>query len=76
MGTHDIILGLVSIVVGMLGYFFTRLVSDLRDLEEKMNTCQADMPTKYVMKADYRHDIDEIKTMLSEIFTFMREHNK
>lgn len=73
METHDVILALVSIVVGLLGYFFSRMITDLKALESKMTECQTKMPEKYVLKDDYHRDIDEIKSMLSDIFTILRE---
>lgn len=73
MELQDIVLILISIVVGMLSYFFNRLAGDLRDLEDKMNTCQSEFPTKYVLKDDYHRDIDEIKHMLSDIFEILRQ---
>jgi len=72
MELMDIVLILVSIVVGMLSYFFSRLAGDLRELEDKMTECQTHMPERYVMKTDYHRDIDEIKSMLSDIFEILR----
>ncbi len=73
METHDVILALVSIVVGLLGYFFSRMITDLKTLESKITECQTRMPEKYVLKGDYHRDIDEIKSMLSDIFKILRE---
>lgn len=73
MELADIVLGLVSMVVGLLGYLFTRIVNDLNDLEDKMTECQTHMPEKYVLKDDYHRDIDDIKSMLSDIFEILRQ---
>jgi len=35
--------------------------------------CQTGMPKEYVLKDDYKDDIKEIKGMLDQIFTILRE---
>lgn len=75
MELQDIVLLLVSVVVGMLAYFFQRLTGDIKELEDKMNFCQANLPTKYIMKEDYKDDINEIKGSLRDIFGVLRKHD-
>ena len=40
-----------------------------------MNFCQANLPTKYIMKEDYKDDINEIKGSLRDIFGVLRKHD-
>jgi len=73
MEISDILLGLVGMIVAMLGWFFTKLSNTVESLEEKIILCQTGMPKEYVLKDDYKDDIKEIKGMLDQIFTILRE---
>jgi len=72
MDVSDTILGLVSIIVGMIGFFLGRLADSVRSVEKQV----ADIPKEYVLKSEYRDDIDEIKATLKDIFKILREHEK
>lgn len=76
MGITDIILTLVGIIVTMLGFFLMRMADDMRDLEKQITSCQTELPRQYVMKDEYRADVDEIKATLKDIFMILREHEK
>ena len=76
MGITDIILTLVGIIVTMLGFFLMRMADDMKDLEKQITSCQTDLPKQYVMKDEYRADVDEIKSTLKDIFKILREHEK
>ena len=76
MELQNFILMLVSLVVGMLGYFLTRLASDIKELEKNINQCQSTLPKEYVLRDDYHRDIDEIKTMLSDMYGIIRKIKK
>jgi len=52
----------------MLGYYLTQLSDDLKELEKGMFHCQSKLPMVYVLKEDYKHDIDEIKKMMGKIY--------
>ena len=67
MDIADILLILVSLVVGMLGWFLSRLATTVDKLEENMNHCQSNMPLSYVLKEDYREDMVDIKKALSKM---------
>ena len=69
----DIFLVLVSLIVGMLGYFLTKLASDIKDLEKSINSCQNSLPLNYVLRDDYHRDISEIKEMISEMYGIIRK---
>ena len=72
MDLSDTILGLVSLIVGMIGFFLGRLSDAVRAIEKEV----ADIPKEYVLKTEYRDDIDEIKSTLKDIFKILREHEK
>jgi len=76
MDITDIILTLVGIIVTMLGFFLVRMADDMKSLEKQITTCQTDLPKQYVMKDEYRADVDEIKSTLKDIFKILREHEK
>ena len=76
MGITDIILTLVGIIVTMLGFFLMRMADDMKDLEKQITSCQTELPRQYVMKDEYRADVDEIKATLKDIFMILREHEK
>jgi hypothetical protein len=69
---NDIVIILIGMVVGMLGYFLSRLSDNVRDIENGM----ADLPKEYVMRSEYRDDIDDIKGTLKDIFKILRQHEK
>ena len=60
----EIIQGLLFVFFAGGGYWLSRLASDVKALEKNMNTCQSDMPFKYVLKDDYRQDIDDLKSII------------
>ena len=76
MEISDIILGLVSIIVFMLGWFFNNLADTVRKLEDHLSNCQQNLPLNYVLKDDYKEDIAEIKAMLSDMYGIIRKSGK
>ena len=76
MEFSDILLGLVSIIVLMLGWFFNNLASSVKKIEENLASCQQNLPLNYVLKDDYREDIAEIKAMLSDMYGIIRKNGK
>lgn len=71
MNIDDIFLFLLGIMVAMLGYFLSRLSSDMQKLEDNLHDCQSHLPHQYVLKEDYQRDIDEIKDMLRRLYEKM-----
>ena len=69
----ELFLVLISIIVGMLGYFLSKLASDIKDLEKNINSCQSSLPLNYVLRDDYHRDISEIKDMISEMYGIIRK---
>lgn len=76
METADIILGLLTVVVVMLGWFLNRLADTVDKLEENLTNCQGTMPLNYVLKDDYKADIAEIKVLLSDMYGIIRKQGK
>jgi len=69
----NIAVGLMTILVPILVTVIRGIVKDQKDLENKMHTCQSAMPILYVLKEDYKSDMAEVKSMLGEIYTILRE---
>lgn len=59
---------LFNIVVSIAGFLavfiFNWVTRKLQKLEDKL----AELPLEYVQKRDYRSDIDEVKSILRQIF--------
>jgi len=75
----DFLLMALGIIVTMLGYFLSRVSSDIKELEHSMMHCQTDLPKSFVLKDDYKadfgsfkkdvkEDISEIKHMIGKLF--------
>ena len=65
MEISDIFLTLVGLVIAMLGWFMSRLADTVNKLEQNINSCQTNMPLNYVLKADYKTEMSELKGMIS-----------
>ena len=74
MELADIILALVGVVTTISAWVIKSFITDVKELEHHMTTCQSTMPKEYVMKVDYKEDIKEIKSMLGDLFTLVREN--
>jgi hypothetical protein len=66
MELSEVILALVAAVSSISAWVVTNLVSDVRALNDKMTSCQTNMPKEYMLKADYISDAQEIKFELRE----------
>ena len=56
----------LGLIVSMLGYFLTRLSADIKELERNMAHCQAEMPRTFVLKDDYKNDMQDFKKDMKE----------
>lgn len=63
---------LINIVIGVAGAFGGWILNSLSRSIIRIEDRIADMPLQYVTKDDYRRDIDEVKTMLSDIYRELR----
>lgn len=68
MEVQSMVIALISIIVGALGWFMARLTTTIDELEKNINNCQNNLPLNYVLKEDYRRDISEIKDTLEKIY--------
>jgi hypothetical protein len=60
----EIVQGLLFVLFASGGYWLSRLASDVKALEKNMNSCQNDMPYKYVLKEDFKDSIDDLKSII------------
>ena len=64
MEISDIFLTLVGLVIAMLGWFMSRLADTVNKLGQNITNCQTNMPLNYVLKADYKMEMSELKGMI------------
>ena len=62
----SLILGLVGTISLISAWVVKGIMADVKELEHTMNNCQSNMPRDYVLKADYKTEASEIKTMITE----------
>lgn len=65
----------------IIGWVVTNIVGDVKKvndevsrLNDKINSCQSNLPMLYVLKDDYKEDIAEIKHMISEMYGIIRKN--
>lgn len=63
---------LINILFALAGAFGGWILNSLSRSIIRIEDRIADMPLQYVTKDDYRRDIDEIKTMLNDIYKELR----
>lgn len=68
MDTQTLINILFAVAGAFGGWILNSLSRSIIRIEDRI----ADMPLQYVTKDDYRRDIDEIKTMLNDIYKELR----
>jgi len=73
MELAEIILSLVGGISLISAWVIKSVIQDVKELEHHMSHCQSNMPKEYVMKSDYKDDIKEIKSMLGDLFSLVRE---
>ena len=61
-----LILGLVGTISSVSAWVVKGIMADVKELEHTMNRCQSNMPRDYVLKADYKTEASEIKSMIIE----------
>ena len=61
-----LILGLVGTISLISAWVVRAIMSDVKELEHTMNSCQSNMPRDYVLKSDYKTEASEIKAMITE----------
>jgi hypothetical protein len=61
-----LMLGLVGTISLISAWVVKGIMADVKELEHTMNRCQSNMPRDYVLKADYKTEASEIKSMIIE----------
>ena len=62
----SLVLGLVGTISLISAWVVKGIMADVKELEHTMNRCQSNMPRDYVLKADYKTEASEIKSMIIE----------
>lgn len=68
MTTEQMILSVLSLVSGALGWFARELWAAVNTLKTDISNLRAELPRAYVARDDYREDIRELKELLGKIF--------
>ncbi len=73
MELSDVVLALVSIISTGLMAFMKSIAKDLKQIEDRITTCQINLHKDFVHRDEYAHQIDKIDKMLDQIYTILRE---
>jgi len=76
MELSDVVLALVSVISTGLMAVLKVTNKNIKDIEERITTCQINLHKEFVHRDEYSHQIDKIEKMLSEIYTILREGQK
>ena len=57
------------LVSGVLGWFAREMWSAVKDLKGDLALLREQLPTKYVTKDDFKHDMQRVLDMLDKIWT-------
>ena len=64
--------GIINLIAGTVlavsGWLLRELWAAVKDLRNDLTKLREDLPKDYVIKNDYRRDIDEVKMLLNKIF--------
>lgn len=67
---------LFNVIVGVAGVFGGWILNNISRAIERLDKDVREMPKVYVTKADYKDDIQYIKTQLDRIFDLIGELNQ
>jgi len=59
---------IINIALGLIAFLGGWVLNNITKAIERLDTDVRALPTSYVSKDDYRHDIYEVKEMLGKIF--------
>jgi hypothetical protein len=68
MDSQHLINTALGLGFSVLGWFARELWSAVKELKSDLSKLREDLPKSYVVKDDYRDDLNEIKNMLGKIF--------
>jgi len=57
------------LVSGVLGWFAREMWSAVKELKADLAKLREELPTKYVTKDDFKHDMQRVLDMLDKIWT-------
>ena len=57
------------LVSGVLGWFALEMWSAVKELKADLAKLREELPTKYVTKDDFKHDMQRVLDMLDKIWT-------
>jgi len=57
------------LVSGVLGWFAREMWSAVKELKVDLAKLREELPTKYVTKDDFKHDMQRVLDMLDKIWT-------
>jgi hypothetical protein len=69
METQDLINFGFVLVSGVLGWFAREMWSAVKELKADLAKLREELPTKYVTKDDFKHDMQRVLDMLDKIWT-------
>jgi len=75
MELSDVVLALVSIISTGLMAVMKSITKDVKELEDRMTSCQINLHKDFVQKDEYMHQIDKIEKMLDQIYSILRKDN-
>jgi hypothetical protein len=76
MELSDVVLALVSIISTGLIAVLKSTNKTVKDMEDRVTTCQINLHKDFVHRDEYSHQIDKIEKMLGEIYSILREGQK
>ena len=59
---------IINVALGLVAFLGGWVLNNISRAIERLDTDVRALPTSYVSKDDYRHDIYEVKEMLGKIF--------
>jgi len=59
---------IINVALGLVAFLGGWVLNNITKAIERLDTDVRAMPSTYVSKDDYRHDINDIKEMLGKIF--------
>ena len=68
MDTQQLVNIVLSLSMPIMGWFAKELWDAVKDLKSDLAKLREDLPKTYVVKDDYRQDMNDIKIMLGKIF--------
>ncbi len=75
MGTPEITLLwqiLLTVLILPNAYFINRTLNKLKEVDDKINTCQIELPQRYVAKNEFNNSLHRIETQLDQIYNLLQ----